>query len=190
MQKELAHSFNAKLSKEISDKLKNEQEKLRDLGFIEKRFYDSSPHLAIATKFMSEKETEKFIGVLKNEFKNDESFELEFSDFKLSRTRDYIFLHLNFESEQKILDLHSRAFQATKNIGLEIQTGKTFRHFEYNPHISIIKLPQEEIGNALEIIKEDFSGIKMLVNCFEITRQTDDEKGFSNFPVINKIDLG
>jgi hypothetical protein len=96
---------------------------------------------------------------------------------------------VNKDSEQKIIQLHNRIFEATKNIGLEIQTGKKFRHFDYNPHISIIKLSQEEIGKALEIIKEDFSGIKMLVSSLEITRQTDDENGFSNFPVICEINL-
>lgn len=54
MEKELAHSFNIALSDEISGKIKREQEKLLKL-FAERRFYDSSPHLAIATKFMGDK---------------------------------------------------------------------------------------------------------------------------------------
>jgi hypothetical protein len=189
MEKELAHSLNIQLSQEIKGKLRSEQDKLSG-KFKEQRFYDSSPHLAIATKFMSEKETDKFVEALKNEFKNDKVWKLEFSDFELAKTMDYIFLRLNANSEQKLLDLHKRAFEATKNIGLEIQTGNKFRPIIiYSPHISMIKLLPEESPKALEIIKNDFSGIKMLVSCFEITRQTDDEKGFSNFPVISEINL-
>jgi 2'-5' RNA ligase len=187
-EKELAHSLNIQLSGEITQKLKNEQEKLLK-KFSERRFYDSSPHLAIATKFMGKEETDKFIKALGNEFQNDTVWELEFSDFKVSERLDYIFLHLSADSEQKLISLHERAFGATKNIGLEIQTGKKFRHFPYIPHISIIKLLPGEIGEALGIIKKDFAGVKMPVSCFEITRQADNERGFSDFPTINKINL-
>jgi hypothetical protein len=189
MKKELAHSFNIKLSQEVKGKLKGVQDKLSE-KFSERRFYDSSPHLAIATKFMVEKETDKFVEALKNEFKEDRTWELEFSVFGLAKTMDYIFLRLSPDSEQKLLDLHKRAFEATKNIGLEIQTSNKFRPIIiYSPHISIIKLLQEETSDALEIVKNDFSGIKMPVVSFEITRQTDDENGFSNFPVISEIKL-
>jgi len=189
MEKELAHSFNIRLSKEITDRLKSEQDKLSE-KFSERRFYDSSPHLAIATKFMNDGETDKFIEALKKEFQNETTWELEFSDFGLAETMDYIFLHLSVDSEQKLINLHERAFQATKNIGLEIQTSSKFRPIIiYSPHISMIKLLPEESSDALEIIKNDFSGIKMSVSCFEITKQTDNEKGFSKFPVMCEISL-
>ena len=186
--KELAHSLNIQMSKEIANKLGGEQKKLSK-EFSEKRFYDSSPHLAIATKFMGEEKTDEFIEALKNEFRNDTAWELEFSDFRISDTIDYIFLHLNTDSEQKLINLHNRVLKATKNIGLEVQTGNKFRHFSYIPHISIIKLSPEEADKALNVIRKDFSEIKMRIDCFEITRQTDDEKGFSNFPIIDKINL-
>ena len=186
--KELAHSFNITFTNEISGKIKKEQEKLLKL-FSERRFYDSSPHLAIATKFMENDMTETFKNTLNREFENDAAWELEFADFRQSETQDYIFLHLNPESRQKLLDLHERTFQVTKEIGLEIQSGNKFRHFEYDPHISIIKLGTEEIGNALATLNNDFRRVRMPVNRYQITRQEDIENGFSNFPIIAEISL-
>ncbi len=186
---ELSHSFNIKLTQEISQKIREEQNKLKSLGFIEKRFYDSSPHLAIATKFMSVEDTPVFIEALKEEFENEDKWELEFSDFGVSETQDYIFLHLTKESEQKLIEFHNRAFEKTKEIGLEVQTARKFRNFAYASHISIIKLLPEEVGNALKAIQKDFSGIKMSVTTLEITRQEDTMEGFSNFPVVASIEL-
>jgi hypothetical protein len=186
-EKELAHSLNIRLGDEILNKLKVEQNKLLE-KFNERRMYDSLPHLSVATKFMSREETSKFTEVLKNEFKDDKVWELEFADFKPSDTQDYIFLHLNPESEKKITELHERAFKATREIGLEIQTGNKFRHFDYNPHISIIKLAPEEVAEAIGIIN-NFSGVKMPVSSFYVTRQTDNKNGFSDFPTIDEIKL-
>ena len=125
MRKELAHSFNIQLEKEMAHKLKNEQDKLSK-EFNERRFYDSSPHLAIATKFMDETMTQIFAEVLTDEFKNDVPWELGFANFRPSETGDYIFLHFNTESRQKLFDLHERAFRVTKGIGSEIPNGKKF----------------------------------------------------------------
>jgi hypothetical protein len=186
MDKELAHSLNIRLSDEMLHKLREKQNKLLE-RFEERRMYDSSPHLSIATKFMSANDTVQFIKALKNEFKNDGIWELEFVDLRPSSTQDYIFLHLNPESEREIINLHERAFRATKEIGLEIQTDKKFRHFDYSPHISIIKLTPEEVAEAIGMIKNDFSGVKMPVSSFYITRQTDNENGFSGFPTIDEI---
>lgn len=97
MEKELAISFNISLSSEILQDLKGEQEKLSRI-FSEKRFYDSSPHLAIATKFMGDPLTQEFIDAIRNEFEKDSPWELEFADFRPAQTGDYIFLHLSPES--------------------------------------------------------------------------------------------
>lgn len=188
MENELAHSINIRLSDKILDKLKEKQDKLLE-KFNERRMYDSSPHLSIATKFMGANDTQRFVEALKNEFENDKVFEIKFAGLRPSGTQDYIFLHLSPESEQKVIELHERAFDATKDIGLEIQTGPKFRHFDYNPHISIIKLTPEEVTKAIGMIKNDFSGIKTLVSSFYITRQTDNKNGFSDFPTINEIKL-
>ncbi len=186
---ELSHSLNLALTPDVIEKLKEEQNKLKNLGFIEQRFYDSSPHIAIATKFMGVEDSGKFIKSLKEELGNEKKWELEFSDFGASETQDYIFLHLSKESEQKLVDLHNRAFQKTKRIGLEVQTARRFRNFVYAPHISIIKLLPEEANKALATIKKDFLGITMSVIFLEITRQEDTEDGFSNFPVVATIEL-
>lgn len=188
MENELAHSINIRLSEEILEKLKAEQIRLLE-KFSERRMYDSLPHLSVATKFMGKEEATQFVEALKREFENEKVFELEFADFRQSGTQDYIFLHLSPESEKKITELHERAFRATKGIGLEIQTGNKFRHFDYNPHISIIKLTPEEAAEAIGMIKNDLSGIKMPVTSLYITQQTDNENGFSDFPTIDEIKL-
>lgn len=188
MEKELSHSFNIELSQEVLRRLKDEQGRLSE-RFKEQRFYDFSPHLSIANKFMDAATTPKFIEALINEFKNDSAWELEFADFRPAKTNDYIFLHLSTESRQKLFDLHERAFSVTKNIGLEIPSGNKFRYFEYDPHISIIKLTPEDMREAVGFIKEDFVGVKMPVVRYVLTQQTDDENGFSNFPVVHAISL-
>ncbi len=190
MENELAHSINIMLNEVILGKLKNKQNKLLE-KFSERRMYNSLPHLSIATKFMGANDTRNFVEILKNEFKEDKIFELEFTDFRPSDTQDYIFLHLSPESERKIIELHERAFKVTKDIGLEIQTGNKFRrlNYNYNPHISIIKLNPEEVAKAIGMIKNDFSGVRMFVSSFYITRQTDNKDGFSDFPTIDEIKL-
>ena len=190
MENELAHSINIMLNEVILGKLKNKQNKLLE-KFSERRMYNSLPHLSIATKFMEANDTRNFVEILKNEFKEDKIFELEFTDFRPSDTQDYIFLHLSPESERKIIELHERAFKVTKDIGLEIQTGNKFRrlNYNYNPHISIIKLNPEEVAKAIGMIKNDFSGVRMFVSSFYITRQTDNKDGFSDFPTIDEIKL-
>jgi len=190
MENELAHSINIMLNEVILGKLKNKQNKLLE-KFSERRMYNSLPHLSIATKFMGANDTRNFVEILKNEFKEDKIFELEFTDFRPSDTQDYIFLHLSPESERKIIELHERAFKVTQDIGLEIQTGNKFRrlNYNYNPHISIIKLNPEEVAKAIGMIKNDFSGVRMFVSSFYITRQTDNKDGFSDFPTIDEIKL-
>lgn len=188
MEKELSVSFNIQLSPEILNELKEEQNKLL-VKFSERRFYDSSPHLAIATKFMGESLVLQFINALKNKFSNEEIWELEFSDFGPSITNDYIFLHLNPESKQKLTQLHEHAFEATKCIGLEESSGGRFRHFDYDPHISLIKVGSENIDEALALVKKDMSGMKMPVTQYVVTRQTDNENGFADFPIVCEINL-
>jgi hypothetical protein len=114
---------------------------------------------------------------------------LEFGEFKSSQSGDYVFLHLNDLSRQKLFELHERAFRVVHDIGLEEHSDKKFRHFEYDPHISIIKIEPEKVAEALEQIKNDFRGLKMSVTKYVITRQVDDEKGFSVFPIIKTIEL-
>ncbi len=188
MKEELAHSFNIHLDTEVIGRLKSEQEKLTK-QFKERRFYDSSPHLAIATKFMDKETAQDFVRVLVDEFKDDVQWTLEFSDFSLSDTKDYIFLHLSKKSRRLLFKLHERVFRVTKDIGLEEQSNNKFRHFEYDPHISILKVEPTEAEKALSLIEKDFSGVKTQALQYEITQQTDNKEGFSTFPVIYEINL-
>jgi len=185
MEKELSHSFNAVLDKEFSKKLFHIQQKLKE-KIVERRNYDSSPHLAIATKFMGESDTDNFANALIREFSNDQKWELRFTNFSPSETGNYIFLNLDKKSKEIIFTLHERAFSATKNIGSEGQGGLPPK-YAYDPHISIIKLQPAEVSLAMEIISEDFSKITTSVESYEITRQKDNDNGFSDFPVIQEI---
>ena len=157
--------------------------------FSEQRFYDSSPHLSVLTKFMAESETEALQTALENEFNNDEQWELEFSDFSLSHEQKYIFLNVTKESRKTLFDVHTRAMNATIGIGSEGMHGATIPKYEYDPHLSIMKLNPEDAVRAINQIKKDFAGLKMHVTRFELTRQKDDEKGYATFPVIAEVQL-
>ncbi|MBI4160282.1 MAG: hypothetical protein HY506_00045 [Candidatus Yanofskybacteria bacterium] len=188
MVKKLSHSFNLRLSPAITDRLKDRQNKLSE-KFDERRLYDTSPHLSIANKFMDAATTPQFIKALDKEFEADSVWKLEFADFRPAPTNDYIFLHLSNVSREKLFALHERAFLVTKGIGLEIPSGNKFRYFPYDPHVSLIRLDPQNMPGALQFLRQDLKGERMAVTQYVITRQTDDENGFSNFPEIHKINL-
>ncbi len=185
---ELVHSFNIKLSSEISEKIKAEQVKLSE-KFEEKRFYDSSPHLSIGVKFMQPEDSPRFLEALQEEFKNDKVWELELGNFSISDTGNYVFLNLSLESTQYIYDLHERMLKASMGVGFENQNNDPVPKYPYHPHLSIIKLPLEHAQQALSLLKTDLVGIKMPVSEYFITRQQIDEKGFSTFPIVLEINL-
>jgi hypothetical protein len=184
---ELAHSFNIVLSAELTSKVQSVQRLLGD-KFLELRNYDSSPHLAVATKFMGSDLTPDFIEALKVEFSKEKSFDITFTSFAPAETGNYIFLNLDTESREKILTLSRRAFQATKGIGFEGHGG-TAPKYPYDPHISIIKLENGNIDKALSLINCDFSSITMTVEGFELTRESLNEQGFGEFPIVARINL-
>ena len=185
---ELSHSFNVRLSPDIVRQLKGEQELLAG-RFKELRLYDSSPHIAIATKFMGVTDSEAFADALTKEFGGDAPWELEFADFRPSSTNDYIFLHPTKASRQRLLDMHERALAVTKHIGLEEQSSGRFRSFSYDPHLSIMKVGSENITAALPLVAHDFTGVRMPVMAYELTRQLDGENGFASFPVVRTLEL-
>lgn len=188
IEKELACSFNIVLKKEIMERLRDIQNMLTK-KFKEKRFYDSSPHVAICTKFMPLSKTNDFLEVIKEEFRNDDVWELGFSKFVSSQNGNFIFLNFSEETTDKILTLNSRALQCSKGIGFEVQGGADEPKYPYFPHISIIKLSDDEIEEAMSLMRDNLCGMKMLVQTYEITVQKDDKKGFAYFPGICKIDL-
>ena len=69
----------------------------------------------------------------------------------------------NNSGNNDIIELHKRAFRATKDIGLEIQTSNKFRrlNYNYNPHISIIKLNPEDNIDGFIWIDRNYKNIKM-----------------------------
>ncbi len=185
---ELSHSFNLRLSPEIIRQLKGEQELLAG-RFKELRLYDASPHMAIATKFMGVADSEAFADALAKEFGGDTPWELEFADFRPSSTNDYIFLHPTEASRQRLIDMHERAFAVTKHVGLEEQPGGRFRAFAYDPHLSIMKVGAANIATALPLVARDFTGVRMLVTAYDLTRQLDGADGFASFPIIRSFEL-
>lgn len=185
---DFSHSFNVRLTSDIMRQLKKEQDVLAG-KFTERRFYDSSPHLSILTKFMGYADTTAYVQTLMDEFRRDSSWELEFSDFRQCATGDYIFLYLAHESRQRLLEMHERALCITRGIGLEEQTPKRFRSFVYEPHISIMKLEPVSVPAALPLLSYNFVGTKMPVIAYDITRHTEDETGFATFPVVCAIEL-
>jgi len=189
MEKVLSHSFNVCLGEDILKKLRQEQEKLAKV-FTELRPYDSSPHLSIGTKFMTESETGAYLHAVAQEFKSEKTWELTLSDFEPSDAQigKYIFLTLAPESRERMFSLHERLFRATKGIGSEGMHGPTPK-YPYDPHISLIKVQPEEMPQAIQLIQEDLGGVVTPVTRYELTRQKEDEKGFSTFPVMLSIDL-
>jgi hypothetical protein len=185
---ELSHSFNIVLNPEVSDKIRGVQNQLKT-QMPELRKYDSSPHLAIATRFTDDRlEVAKLPDLLRAEFQNDRVWELEFQNFSTSSEGNYIFLNLTENSKNKIYQLRERAYAATKGIGHETPDNLPPK-FAFDPHISIIKSDPEKIAAALPKLNHDFTGIKMLVNKYELTSETPNPDGFSNFPVICQIIL-
>ena len=187
MEKDLAHSFNISLGGNVFDILKNIQKKISE-NVHEKRNYDPSPHLSILTKFMDAEKTDTYAKLLIQEFKNDKPWKLEFSHISPSQTKNYIFLFPTKESQEIILSLRKRAIAATIGVGSEESNGDFIKYL-YEPHISLIKLDPSEIDPALKLININFDSLKMIVNKYEITRQDQIENGFSNFPVIGKINF-
>ncbi|MFA6495034.1 MAG: 2'-5' RNA ligase family protein [Candidatus Paceibacterota bacterium] len=186
-EQELSHSFNVKLSRELSQELFAIQKQLRK-NISERRDYDPSPHLAIATKFMRGSDTQKFIQALSGEFSEDRAWDLAFVGFSPSETGDYIFLNLSEESKETLRALHKRALATTKGVGFE-GIGGLPPKYAYDPHISIIKLQPKEVSLAMEIIGGGFSRAAMKVNSYEVTRQENDKLGFGNFPALKEIRL-
>src|SRR3972149_11351622 len=187
-EQELACSFNIVLDKEIRERIRKIQNDLVE-KFSEKRFYDSSPHAAICTKFMGISKTKDFVEVIQKEFKNDKIWELELSTFVPSDQGTYIFLNFSKKSVDKIFELNKRAIESTKGIGFEVQHGEDKPKYPYFPHISIIKLEDHEVTEAINLIRDDLNGLKMPVRKYEIMVQKDNKKGFAHFPTIREINL-
>ena len=183
----LAHSVNIALQDEITQRIISIQKEL-SIKHKELRFYDSSPHISILTKFMSPKLTEKFATAIKDEFSNDKKWELKFSIFTKAEPSSYVFLNFSEETKNRIYELHNRAIKTTKDIVSLGQAGGLPK-YQYNPHISIIKLDTNEVDEAFEFIHHKLDGISMPVDTYVITRESLDNKGYGTFPIYSSIHL-
>jgi len=194
MAEELSYAFNVVLDREVSQRIKLIQQKLR-ARFSEQRNYDPSPHLSIHQKHLELSKSDEFVGALVDEFQNESIWKLEFNYFSIADSisdspseslNSYIFLNLDTQSKQILFDLNSRAIDVTRNITSELGTASKY---PYEPHISILKVKREEVAEAFKIVLENFLEVKMEVTKYEITRQQRDPNGFSIFPVIGEINL-
>jgi len=188
IENELAHSFNIVLDPAVSNQIK-EIQKMLSGKFRERRFYDNSPHVSILTKFMPQSQTKIFDKLLEGEFKNDQIWKLEFSNFVISDNGTYICLNFSKETTKKVFELHKRAKRATKDVGALGMNGEAKPRYPFYPHLSIIKLKEDEAKKALKMIKKNLKGSKVQVQKYEITAQEDDTTGFTNFQTIKRIVL-
>lgn len=182
---ELAHSFNIILDSVISDVIKDVQKTICS-EVDEQRCYDNSPHLAVATKFITADKTDDFIEALVSEFCNQKPFDIAFTKFEASSTGNYIFLNLDQPSREKIFELSRRAFNATVGIGNEGQGGNPPK-YPFDPHVSVIKLNPNDMKKALTLVNKKTVNFCMTVTNFEITRELSDGSGYSKFPVVATI---
>ena len=183
-----SHSLNVRLRPDIMQRLRAVQAGLAR-EFTELRWYDSTPHLSVATKFMPYTETERYARTLRSIIRFGLAWTLEFAEFCPSSTGDYVFLELSRESQTVLKDLHGRILQGTRDIGSEEQTVKLFRSFSYSPHISVMKVGADNVERALGCISESLRDVQMRVNAYDLVRHENDASSFPRFPVYRSYAL-
>ena len=177
---ELAISFNVAIQADIKNRLKEVQRKL-NTEISERRNYESSPHLAVCTKFMPQNLVEEYTKTIEDNFSKIPAFTITLTEFAPSPTNNYIFLNIDEESRKTIFELNRKIKEVTKGIGNESPKGLPPK-YPYDPHISIIKLEEYQIKKALQLLNENFSNVQMIVESFELTVEKRDESGFASFP--------
>lgn len=180
-ERELAVSFNVVIKEDIRNRLKEVQKKLLS-EINERRNYDSSPHLAVCTKFMPQNLVDEYTKIIKENFSNLPSFTITFTEFAPSPTNNYIFLNLDEQSRNTIFELNRKIKEVTKRIGNEALNGLPPK-YPYDPHISIIKLEEYQVEKALQLLNESFNNVQMTVESFELTVEERDHTGYASFPV-------
>lgn len=183
-------SLNLKLPPHLLDTLKNVSAKLTD-EFPDQRNYDTTPHIALLTKFFTpEQLTEDYIKVLNLSIHKLKPMDLSFQGFSLSEDKKYVFLDLNHESSQAILKYREELLSATESSGLERLPGYVDR--EYVPHITILKVDPAVATTALAEAQELFSYLRdqeFTVNSLVLTEMQTDQTGNRIFPVIKEYML-
>ncbi len=179
-EKQLAISFNIVLSEDVQNKLKEVQKMLAE-HITERRHYDSSPHLAICTKFMPQSKVEEYTEVINRTFNNLQTFTIKFTKLEPTTSGKYIFLNLETKSREYILELNTKTRAATKGIGNETIDGLPTR-YPFDPHISIIKLEPHETQKALDLL-DQIELAPMLIQQLEVSVESRDENGYATFPI-------
>lgn len=189
-QQEISSSFNLVLDSNVSEQIRSIQKELV-ANFAELRNYDPSPHLSILTKFFDAPTAPTYAAALAKEFHNDTQWQLEFTHLSATHSSTggaYIFLNVSEQSKEALTTLHERALKAAQSIGSEGKNGGPAK-YAFDPHISIIKLPQEEAEAALKQINKSFHGVTMPVQKYVVTYQKPRDTNFSDFPIIAEINL-
>lgn len=185
--RELAISFNLLLPDNVEEYIKHLQSEARTKT-TELRHYDTSPHLAIATKFMPIRLTDKFIDCINNEFKNQKPFEIHFDSLTIAETKNYIFIEPSQETKDYINQLRIKALEVSKDIGFETPKNQPAR-FEYIPHISIIKCSSENIDAVFNHLEKNLKEVSGTVNTLYINKEQRNKDGYAEFPRVLTLQL-
>ena len=144
-----AISLNIILSKDIINHISDLQSLIYK-KYTDLRNRDNSPHLAVCTKFMEKTQIDKYVEILKENITKFKSFNINFTNFAISGK--YILLDLDKESQDKILEINQKVKDLTKDIGMETVDGLPSKYPNI-PHISVVKLEEENVSKALELIQ-------------------------------------
>ncbi len=190
MDQEIAVSLNVVLNRDLIKDIKEIQREL-NRNYKEQRNYDTTPHLAIVTKFMIPELAHKYANLVTKELITKNAFNISFKRFKVPNAGTYIFLDLDEESKRSIIQINREVKKISKNFGFETPKGLPSK-YSLDPHISIIKLEQENIGPAylaLKKIKTDLTHRSYLIEELEITKEVRKYNGYATFPKIAQIEL-
>ncbi len=151
---------------------------------------DWNPHIDIFTIRVKPEESNEYISKFNQLNLSHFQFNITLEDFTLSSDHRYIFLELSKEAKQQIFKLRNFI---NNNIGQykDLTIPSYFKNnwdryteeqkqriktedgpYEYNPHISIIKLNPKDTRSALRDIKKMFKPAEFTVKEIKMNKQT------------------
>jgi len=186
--REIAVSCNVALKPEFLDEVRKLQQLVTNV-YAEQRNYDTTPHIAIATKFMQSRYASEYVTSLLGTFTDTPAFVLRVEAITKASQGTYLFLDLDTKSKQHLVEMRATALTATKGIGYETPHNEPAR-YQYDPHISLVKLfDHSQLNGALKLLAGKFSPIETVIDSLYITKESRRADGYADFPVIEQIQL-
>lgn len=182
---ELAHSFNITLDEATSGKIGRIQSDLRE-HFTELRTVDPTAHCSLLLRFATANDTEHFVRVLSDEFKEDRPQTITFSACVISVSGTSLFLVPDAPSRAALMLLHERALRVAGMIG-NAESGGAPERYPFEPHITLIKVAPEHAGEAREFVGDRLNGLTTSVESYHITVDDPDRTGA--FVVVASLSL-